>query len=139
MRPTPALFALAIPLTATLIPFPNLAQRVESSGVIVVATLTHGTVSYRGNQASSDFILHIDRVLKGDLIPGTLVAAHLEGSRLFSDPGPKSAAIPPSFGIWFLSPAAGPYAVIPVHESLGEPHMAYVHLAKEAPAGEEDF
>jgi len=124
------------PLPATLIPGPNLAKRIETAGAIVSGKLVRGTTLASGSQVSSDLVLHVDRVLKGDLIPGTDIAAHLEGRGMFVAPKPTQSAIPQQiFGIWFLSAGSSPYAVISRDGTLGEIYFAPVILPEEASAG----
>jgi len=120
---------------ATLIPGPNLARRIASAGAIVTGKLVRGTTLASGSQVSSDFVLHVDRVLKGDLIVGTEIPAHLEGRGMFMEPAPKHTAIPPIFGIWFLNTAAQPYGVIARDGTIGEINFAPVILPGEAPPG----
>jgi hypothetical protein len=135
-----AFFAFCIPfciqLTATLIPQPNLAKRVESADAIVVAKLVHGTTSVSGSHVSNDLVLHIDRVLKGGLIPGADVAAHLEGRGLWVANVPTQTAIAPVYGLWFLNSTSSPYTLIPRSESLGELSLAVVTLPEDSPSAE---
>jgi hypothetical protein len=123
------------PLPATLIPGPNLAQRIESAGAIVTGKLVHGTTLASGDQVSSDFVLRVDRVLKGNLLVGTEIPAHLEGRGIFNEPASKPRAIPPMFGIWFLSTGPQPYGVISRDGAVGEIYFAPVILPEEAPPG----
>ncbi len=104
---------LCLQLPAPLIPGPNLAKRIEMADAIVVATLISGTTFASGSQVSNDIVLHVNRVLKGDLIPGSDIAAHLEGRGYFVAPSAKQSPIAEKlYGIWFLSSAARPYVVI---------------------------
>jgi hypothetical protein len=114
-----------------MIPPPNLAKQVEAADAIVVAKLVRGTTVASGDRISSDLILHIDRVLKGNLIPGAEVAATLEGRNLFVGGVRTSSPTPQVYGIWFLSSSS----VLPRLESIGDPFMAPVILPEQAPAG----
>ena len=129
---------LSSPLPAPLIPGPNLAKRVELAESIVVAKVVSGTTRGFGSQVSSDIVLHVNRVLKGDLIPGTDVAAHLEGRGYFVVPTVKQSTITDQlYGIWFLGSTSRPYTVISRDGTYGEIHFAPVLLPEGAPAGSE--
>jgi hypothetical protein len=126
---------VAVRLPATLIPPPNLAKRVEAADTVIVARLISGTTFASGTQVSNDVVLRIDRVLKGDIIPGTTVAAHLEGRGDFVVSNAQQTAAEPLFGIWFLSSASHPYTIISRDGNGGELHFAPVILPEDAPAG----
>jgi hypothetical protein len=125
-------FAFCLPLTATLIPLPNLAKQVEAADAIVVAKLVRGTTVASGDRITSDLVLHIDRVLKGNPIPGAEVAASLEGRNLFFSGVHSSSQTPQVYGIWFLSSTS----VLPRLQSIGDPAMAPVILPEQTPAGD---
>ncbi len=119
-----------------MIPGPNLAKRIELADVIVVAGLVSGTTFASGSEVSSDLVLHVNRVLKGDLIPGSGIAAHLEGRGYFMVPDARQSAVTEKlYGIWFLSSAARPYAVVSRHGKYGELDFAPAILPQGAPAG----
>jgi hypothetical protein len=80
-------------------------------------------------------VLRVDRVLKGDLIPDTEIAAHLEGRGLWNQQNPQDSATPTFYGIWLLSTATHPYTVISRDGRLGEPYLAPAILDEQAPAG----
>ena len=101
----------------------------------MVAKLIHGTTQAAGDHVSNDFMLHINLVLKGNAIPGTEIAAHLEGRGMWIAKDPKQTPIPPMYGIWFLNTATTPYTVISRSESLAELHLASVILPENTPAG----
>ncbi|HEY2019509.1 MAG TPA: HEAT repeat domain-containing protein [Bryobacteraceae bacterium] len=123
-------------LFATLIPGPNLAKRIETADSIVVGKVVRGTIRTSGGQVSNDLVLHIDRVLKGGLIPATDIDAHLEGRGVFMVPTPSESAIPQQiYGIWFLNSASHPYIVISRDGQIGELYMAPVVMPEGAPAG----
>src|SRR5438876_1167063 len=104
---------LGLRLPATLIPQPNLAKRIELADVIVVAKVISGTTLASGSRVSSDIVLHVARVLKGELLPGGDIAAHLEGGGYFGVPNARQSAITPKlYGIWFLNSVARPYALL---------------------------
>jgi hypothetical protein len=134
------LLTLCLPLTATIVPMPQLAERVETADVIVVAKLTRGTSFVSGDRLSSDFVLRVDRVLKGKLVPGAEVPATLEGRVLFRNGGAKSDSIPPFYGIWFLNVTSHGYAVSPrlqfAKDYVGEPLLAPVVIPEGAPGGQ---
>jgi len=126
-------------LPAPLLPGPNLAKRTESADSIVVARLVSGTTLAAGSQVSSDFVLRVERVLKGNLTPGSEIGAHLEGRGYFVTPNAKESAITEHlFGIWFLSSVPHPNTVISRDGSYGELYSAPVMLPeddKAAPTG----
>jgi hypothetical protein len=127
---------LCVRLPAPLIPQPNLAKRIELADTIVVARLISGTSLASGSQVSTEMVLHVDRVLKGDVIPGSEIAAHLEGRGYFVAPNVKQSAITEKlYGIWFLNSAAHPYAVVSPEGNYGELHFASAILPEGAPAG----
>jgi len=127
---------LCLQLPAPLIPGANLAKRVELADAIVVAKAKSGTTVAAGSQVASDVVLHVDRVLKGNLIPGTDLAAHLEGRGYSVVPGAKQSAIKEKlYGIWFLSSASRPYTVISRDGTYGELYFAPVILPEGAPGG----
>jgi hypothetical protein len=128
-----ALVCLRLP--APLIPGPNLARRTESADAIVVAKLVGGTTLASGTQVSSDIVLRVDRVLKGDVIPGSTIAAHLEGRGYFTVVNAKQSDAQPLYGIWFLTSAPRPYTVISRDGNFAELHFAPVILPEDAPAG----
>ena len=101
------------PLPATLIAGPDLARRIDKAGAIIAGKLVRGRTLASGSQVSSDIVLHVDRVLKGDLIPGTDIAAHLEGRGMFVEPQPKQSAVPQQ--VRDLVPERGP---VPIHRDL---------------------
>jgi hypothetical protein len=53
------LLAVCIRLPAPMIPGPNLAKRVDSSSVIVVARVASGTSFASGDQISTDLVLQV--------------------------------------------------------------------------------
>ena len=123
-------------LPAPSIPGPNLAKRIESADAVIVAKLIRGTTLASGSEVSSDIVLQVDRVLKGNLTPGTEIAAHLEGRGYFIVPNPTQSTIQqPIYGIWFLSSASYPYAVISRDGKYGELYFAPVILPEDAPVG----
>jgi hypothetical protein len=124
---------VVLPLPATLIPPPNLAKRVEAADAIIVGHLISGTTFASGSQVSNDVVLRVDRILKGDMISGTMVAAHLEGRGYFAMPNPRLTATGPLYGIWFLSSSSRPYAILSRDGSDGEIHSAAVILPEGAP------
>jgi hypothetical protein len=126
---------LCCSLTATIIPLPNLAKRVEAADAIIAGKLIRGTTRAFGTQVSTDMVLRVDRVLKGDLIPGTEIAARLEGRGLWNLPDLKESATPSLYGIWLLSAATRPYTVLSRDGRLGEPYLAPAILDEQAPAG----
>jgi hypothetical protein len=127
---------LCLRLPAPLVPGPNLAERIEQADTIVVAKLTGGATLASGSQVSSDIVLHVDRVLKGEAIPGTDIPAHLEGHGYWMVPNAKQSVITDKlYGIWFLSTAFRPYTVISRDGKYGELHWAPVSLPEDAPAG----
>ncbi len=128
---------LSCRLTATLIPLPNLAKRVEAADTIVVGKLIRGTTRAFGTEVSTDMILHVDRVLKGDIIPDTEIAARLEGRGLWNLPDLKESATPSLYGIWLLSAATRPYTVLSRDGRLGEPYLAPAILDEQAPSGKQ--
>ncbi len=120
-----------------MIPGPNLAKRIELADTIVVARLISGTTFASGSQVSNDLVLHVDRTLKGDVIPGSDISAHLEGRGYFVAPSAKQTAIAEKlYGIWFLSSATSPYTVVSRNGSYGEIHFAPVILPDGAPAAQ---
>ncbi len=123
-------------LPAPLIPGPNLAKRVEAADLILVGPLVGGTAFASGTQVSSDIVLEARRVLKGNLIPGNQVAAHLEGRSYFVVPKPAQAAIDQRiYGIWFLRADPARNQVISRDGQFGELHFAASILPENAPAG----
>jgi hypothetical protein len=60
-----------------MIPGPNLAKRIESSEIVAVARTVSGTSFALGSEISSDIVLRVERVLKGNLTPGIEISAHL--------------------------------------------------------------
>jgi hypothetical protein len=125
-----------LPAAATLIPSPNLAKRVESSDAILVGTLIRGMTTASGERTSSDFVLKVDRVLKGNLIAGDEVASHLEGRAAFIAPAVNTSPIPQrSHGIWFLKGTAPPYTVVSRDGNSGELFWAVVDLPEAATPG----
>lgn len=127
--------ALCAPSSATLIPPPNLAKRIESAGIVVVARMISGTSFASGSQISSDIVLHIDRVLKGDLTPGSEINAHLEGQGFWVIPNARQSTVSdPVYGIWFLNADAHAYTVASRDGKLGELFLAPVVLPEDAPA-----
>lgn len=131
------LLAFCIRLPAPMIPGPNLARRVDSSGVIVIARVASGTSFASGDQLSSDLLLHVDRVLKGDVTPGSEIGAHLRGRGYFMAAEPKPRSVTePLYGIWFLNPDTGDYTVVSRNGDFGELGMAPVLLPEDAPPGQ---
>jgi hypothetical protein len=135
-----AVLAFCLPLTATLVPMPNLAKSVETADAIVVAKLVSGTSFAPGDEMSSDFLLRVDRVLKGNVIAGTEVPTTLEGRALWRRADLKPDPIPPIYGIWFLISTPHGYAVrsrLQYSEiGVGDPLLAPVFLPEQAPAAE---
>jgi hypothetical protein len=118
-----------------MIPGPSLAKRIDSSGVIVVARVVSGASFAAGDQISSDLVLHVDRVLKGDATPGSEVGAHLAGRGYFMVPNAsKRGVTEPLYGIWFLNPDTGGYSVVSRNGDYGELGMAPVLLPEGVPA-----
>jgi hypothetical protein len=141
---------LCLPLTASIsqvtgavlavgsrqVPRPNLAKRIESADAIVVAKILSGTTLAAGSQVSSDIVLQINLVFKGDLIPGSAIAAHLTGRGYFVMPNARQSAIAEKlYGIWFLSLATRPFTVVSRDGNFGELNLAPVILPADAPAG----
>src|SRR5207248_8222759 len=127
---------LLLRLPARLIPPPNLAQRIEQADSIVVATLISGTTFALGSRVSSDIVLHVNRVLKGELIPGSDIAAHIEGDGYFVAPGATQSAIREQlYGIWFLTSASHVYSLVSRVGNSGELDLARSLLPEGAPAG----
>ncbi len=127
---------LCLRLPAPLLPGPNLAQRIEQADTIVVAKLNSAAIRVSGNQLSINITLHVDRVLKGDAIPGADLAAHLEGRSYFAAPNPGQSSVTEKlYGIWFLSSATRISTVISRDGSSGELYFAPVILPEGAPAG----
>jgi len=128
--------ACCLPLPAPLLPGPNLAKRIESAQIIVVARLISGTTLASGPRVSSDFVLHVDRVLKGEVTPGSEIGAHLEGRGFFMTPGASQSAITEQlYGIWFLNQEAGSYSVVSRDGSYGELYAALAALPAGATPG----
>ncbi len=130
------LICACLDLPAPLIPGPNLAKRTESANTIVVAKLTSGTMVVAGSRVSNDFVLRVDRVLKGDAIAGSSIVAHLEGHGYFATPNGQQSEAERIYGIWFLVSATNTYAVLSRDGNFGELHFAPVILPEEAPPGE---
>jgi hypothetical protein len=126
---------ICLRLPAPLIPGPNLAKRIESSDTIVVARLTSGIMFASGSQVSSDIVLRVDRVLKGNLTPGTEIGARLEGRGYFGVTNAKQTPIEEQlYGIWFLNSTPRPYTIVSRDGDYGELHFAPVILPADAPA-----
>jgi len=124
---------LCFPSAATLIPGPNLAKRIEASDVIVVGTLLRGMTSASGDQISSDVVLKADRVLKGNLMAGDEVAAHLQGGAAFLARNATTYSIQQRIhGIWFLKGTSVPYVVLSRDGNFGELGWAVVNLPEAA-------
>jgi hypothetical protein len=135
-----ALLALGVmiqlPLPAPIFSPPNSSQRIKQADAIVVARIASGTSTASGPQISTDLTLHVERTLKGELIAGTDVAAHLEGRGYFNVPDVRQTQLSASFyGIWFLNTKARPYTVISRDDNSGELIWAVVALPEAAPAG----
>jgi hypothetical protein len=129
--------ALCVPSPAMVIPPPNLTKRIESAGIVVVARIVSGTSVASGSQISSDIVLHIDRVLKGDLTPGIEINARLEGQGFWVILNARQSTVSdPVYGIWFLNADAHPYAVVSRDGKLGELFLAPVVLPEDAPAAD---
>jgi hypothetical protein len=127
---------LCFPSAATLIPGPNLAKRIEASDVIVVGTLLRGMTSTSGDQISSDVVLKADRVLKGNLLAGDEVAAHLQGHAAFLARNAATSSIQLRIhGIWFLKGTSVPYVVLSRDGTSGELGWAVVNLPEAATPG----
>ena len=128
---------LCLPSVATLIPWPpNLAKRIEDSDVIVVGTLLRGTTSASGDLISSDVVLKADRVLKGNLMAGDEVAAHLQGRATLLAPNATTSSIQQRIhGIWFLKGTSVPYVVVSGVDNAGELRWAVVNLPEPATPG----
>lgn len=110
-------------------PEPNLAKRIESSDVIFVGRLTSGATLASGSQVSSDIVLHVDRVLKGDLTPGSEIATRLEGRGYFMAANAKQTPVDERlYGIWFLNSTSRPYTIVSRDGQYGELHFAPVIL-----------
>jgi len=130
------LFACCLRLPAPLIPSPKLAKRVDSSGIIVVASVASGTSFASGDRILSDLVLHIDRVLKGDATPGSEIGAHLAGRGYFMAADAKPRKVTETiYGIWFLNPDTGVYSVVSPDGDYGELFAAPVLLPEDAPPG----
>ena len=94
------LLAFCVALPAPLVPGPNLAKRVDSSAIIVVAGVVSGTSFASGDRISSDLVLHIDRVLKGDATPGSEIGARLTGRGYFMAANSRQRSVTePVYGI----------------------------------------
>jgi hypothetical protein len=127
--------ALCSSSPAMMIPQPNLAKRIESAQIIVVAKMISGTSLASGSQVSSDIVLHIDRGLKGDLTPGSEITAHLEGQGFWVVPNARQSTVTePVYGIWFLNADAHSYTVLSRDGKLGELFLAPAVLPEDAPA-----
>ena len=136
LRLAPIGLLLCLRLPAPLIPGPNLAKRTEAADLIVVGPLVRGTTSASGSRVSSDIAIEARRVLKGNLVPGTQVAAHLEGRSYFVAPKASQTAIEQRlFGIWFLASDPVRSQVISRDGQFGELYFAAPMLPEEAPAG----
>jgi hypothetical protein len=123
-------------LPAPLVPGANLAERIQKADSIVVAKLNSATTRASGSQVASDITLHVDRVLKGGVIPGTDLAAHLEGRGYFASPTPEQLTTNEKlYGIWFLASSDGRYTVVSRDGKYGELYSAPVLLPEGAPAG----
>jgi hypothetical protein len=130
------LFSFCPRLPAPLIPGPNLAKRVDSSGVIVVARVASGASFASGDQISSDLVLHVYWVLKGEATAGSEIGAHLTGRGYFMAVNSSRRNVTePLYGIWFLNADTDGYNVVSRNGDYGEPGMAPVLLPEGAPAG----
>ncbi|PWT90250.1 MAG: hypothetical protein C5B56_05760 [Proteobacteria bacterium] len=127
---------LCLPSLATLVPSPNLEKRIESSDAIIVGTLIRGMTTASGDRVSTDLVLKVDRVLKGNLMAGDEATAHLEGRAAFIAPAVTTKPIEQRFhGIWLLKGTALPYTVISRDGNSGELGWAVVSLPESAPPG----
>jgi hypothetical protein len=127
------LLSFCLRLPAPMIPGPNLAKRIESSEIIAVARMAGGTSFASGSEISSDIILHVERVLKGDLTPGIEISAHLAGRGYFTAPEAKQSSITERlYGIWFLNTDAQSYEVVSRDGHYGELFAAPVILPENA-------
>ena len=123
-------------LPGTLIPQPNLAKRIESAEIIVVARMVSGTSLASGSHVSSDVVLHVDRVFKGDLTPGSEISARLEGQGFWDVPSAKQSTLTDHiYGIWFLKSEGPSYSIVSRDGRSGELFIAPVILPEDAPAG----
>ncbi|HZL57319.1 MAG TPA: HEAT repeat domain-containing protein, partial [Bryobacteraceae bacterium] len=118
---------------ATLIPDSNLTARIGAADAIVVARTVNGVSLAAGDRVSNDFTLRIVASLKGSLIPGSEIGAHLEGRGMWILPEPRQTAILPLFGIWFLKACGSTYSVLSRDGKLGEIGFAPVVLPESAP------
>jgi hypothetical protein len=98
----------------------SIAKYIESAREIVVANLVYGDL------ASNQFVLHIQRVIKGESVPGAEVAAHFE--TYLAEPPVESEEIPRINGIFFLNPDSRGYTVPDLD-------CAPVNLPPDAPPG----
>jgi len=136
-QPGILVLALCSHLPAIMIPQPNLAKRIESAGIIVVAKMVSGTSLASGSRVSSDIVLHVDRVFKGDLTPGSEIAAHLEGQGFWVIPNAKQSILSePVYGIWFLNSEGHSYALVSRDGKSGELFLAPVVLPEDSPPAE---
>ncbi|MCC6590135.1 MAG: hypothetical protein IT168_25815 [Bryobacterales bacterium] len=125
---------LVSPMPGGLIPGPNLAQQIEEADFVVVGGVRSGTVSTSGTRSVSNVVLHVDRVLKGDMTPGVEIGATLEGKPAFVAP----AMVTPAqklYGIWFLKKDGGAYSIVPRASGFGELNLAVVAVPEAAPRG----
>jgi hypothetical protein len=134
-QPGILLLVLCGHLPGIMIPQPNLAKRIESAEIIVVAKMASGTSLASGSHISSDIVLHIDRVFKGALTPGSEISAHLEGQGFWDVPSAKQSTLNDHvFGIWFLKSEGQSYSVVSRDGRSGELFIAPVTLPEETPA-----
>jgi hypothetical protein len=119
---------------ATLIPGPDLARQIDESDAIVVAKVRSGTTTSAGERISSNFVLRVERVLKGAVVPGTDIHASLEGRGDFIYPQTSVRPVPDFYGIWFLKSGTGAYSVVSRAPNHGELHIALTSLPDGAAA-----
>ena len=117
---------------------PDLAQALRSCDTIIAARVVSGQAQSTSAGASSDLILRVIRVLKGEIAPGSQVAISTRGSRVFI-PGPSSNTpnhwiVDHFSALWFLRQEENGYSVVPVTPGAGDPERASLELPEEAPA-----
>ena len=104
--------------------------------MIVVARAASGTSFASGHRISSDLVLHVDRVLKGDVTQGSEIGAHLAGRGYFMAADAKPRKVTETiYGIWFLNRDTGGYSVVSRNGDSGELSVAPVLLRENAPPG----
>lgn len=122
---------------APVMPAADLNRHVQQASDIVVGTMLGSTVSSAGTLTSATLDLHIERVLKGDLTPGSEIAARLQGQSSFVQPVATQSPGPGKIrGIWFLNSSVHPAALMHLHGASGELFDAMVVLPATSPVPE---